>query len=73
MRTLAQGCLIGQNINGLTHLGQLIDASLTSSFHFPITNLLDNSFATITVTLVKISENSLQNNHSGTLKNLKLN
>lgn len=73
MRTLAQGCLIGKNINGLTDLGQLIDASLTSSFHFPITNLLDNRFATITVTLVKISENSLQNNHSETLKNLKLN
>ena len=73
MRTLAQGCLIGQNINGLRDLGQLIDASLASSFHFPLTNFLDKSFATITVTSVKISENSLQNNYSGTLNNLKLN
>ena len=67
MRTLSQGCLIGQNINGLRDLGQLIiDASLTSSFHFPLTNLLNNTFATI-------SKNSHQNNHSGTLKDLKLN
>ena len=65
MRTLAQGFLSGQSINGLRDLtGQLIiDASLTSSLHFPLTNLLKNYYCNLSKNFRKFR----------TLKDLKLN
>ena len=46
------------------------DIAITKAVIATIT-VKNNSFAT--VTLVKVSENSYQNNHSGTLKDLKIN
>ena len=62
MKRLAQDFLSRQNINGLRDLiGQLIiDVSLTSSFHFALTNLLNNYYRNLSEIFGKFTSKQSQ-------------
>ena len=64
MKRLAQDFLSRQNINGLRDLiGQLIiDVSLTSSFHFALTNLLNNYYRNLSEIFGKFTSKQSQRN-----------